>query len=82
MTKFGPGPVQNTKDLLAVHKAMVEWISRSFGIPASYFKEDKMEPKEKFEVVDIYNDPDADTVIYYDTDGDQHVEVKDGKTGS
>lgn len=36
-----------------------------------------IDPKEKFEVVDTYDDPQAGTVIYYDDDGNQHVEVKD-----
>lgn len=32
---------------------------------------------EDFEILYEYNDPDADTIIYYDEDGDQHVQVKD-----
>jgi hypothetical protein len=30
-----------------------------------------------FEVVDTYDDPTADTIVIYDSDGDQHVVVKD-----
>jgi hypothetical protein len=37
-----------------------------------------IDPEEKdFEVVDVYDEPDADTVIVYDNDGDQHVVVKE-----
>jgi hypothetical protein len=30
-----------------------------------------------YEIEQIYNDPNADTVIIYDTDGEQHLEVKE-----
>ena len=39
-----------------------------------------LDPEEKnddYEIVDIYDDPKADTIIYYDNEGNQHVEVKD-----
>lgn len=37
----------------------------------------KGDKEEEFEVVEVYDDKDADTVIYYDEEGEQHVEVKD-----
>ena len=40
-----------------------------------------IEPEEKskddYEIINIYDDPNADTIIYYDNDGDQHVDVKE-----
>lgn len=36
-----------------------------------------MNNSDEYEVEQIYNDPNADTIIIYDTDGGQHVEVKE-----
>ena len=78
MREFGPSPVSLAKDLIALNNAMIEWICASFGIP----KELLMEPKDKeHEVVQVYNDPKADTTIWYDENDQQHAEVKDDNNG-
>mgnify|MGYP001571264071 CR=1 FL=1 len=40
-----------------------------------------IDPEEKtnddYEVINIYNNPNADTIVIYDNNGDQHVIVKE-----
>jgi hypothetical protein len=40
-----------------------------------------IDPGEKaddsYEVIAVYDSPDSDTIIYYDSDDNQYVEVKD-----
>ena len=39
-----------------------------------------LDPEEKnddYEIVDIYDDPKCDTIIYYDEDENQYVKVRD-----
>jgi len=37
----------------------------------------KMYPEEKPIIIAIYTDPDQDTIIYYDLDDQQYVEIID-----